>query len=95
MVPTPRVLGVDDFALRRGQRYATILLDLEQRWPIDVLPGRDREPLAIWLQAHAGVQVLVRDRAEAYGRVAGRLAAATWRSCIGNWKPRAATSAIP
>src|SRR5918911_227422 len=74
VVPTPRVLGVDDFALRRGQRYATILLDLEQRWPIDVLPGRDREPLAIWLQAHPGVQVLVRDRAEAYAE-AGRQAA--------------------
>jgi len=71
VVPTPRVLGVDDFALRRGQRSATILLDLEQRRPIDVLPGRDREPLAIWLKAHVGVQVLVRDRAEAYAE-AGR-----------------------
>ncbi|MER6960342.1 hypothetical protein [Streptomyces sp. NPDC000618] len=41
-----RVLGVDDFALRRGDSYATILVDPEARRPLDVLPGRDAEPLA-------------------------------------------------
>jgi hypothetical protein len=45
-VPTPRVLGVDDFSLRRRRRYATLLVDLEGHRPIDVLPGRELEPLS-------------------------------------------------
>jgi transposase len=67
---SPQVLSVDGFALRKRHTYGTLLLDLAQRRPLAVLPDREAETVAQWLQAHPGIEVLVRDRAEASAEAA-------------------------
>jgi transposase len=70
--PTPRKLGVDDWALRKGKTYGTLLVDLERHQPVDLLSDRTAATLARWLQEHPGVELITRDRANDYMEGASR-----------------------
>lgn len=62
----PRVIGVDDWAWRKGCNYGTIVVDLERRKVIDLLPDREAETLTNWLWEHQTVEVVARDRSVTY-----------------------------
>ncbi len=70
MATSPRVLGIDDWAWRKGQRYGTILCDLERGTVVDLLPDRSTESTERWLRAHPGTELISRDRASLYAQAA-------------------------
>jgi transposase len=59
----PRVVGLDEWAWRRGRRYGTMIVDLERNTIVDLLPDRNTETVAGWLRRHPGVEIVARDRA--------------------------------
>ncbi len=71
-LPVPRVLGLDDWAWRKGHTYGTILCDLEQHVPVDLLPDRAASSVESWLKAHPGVEIISLDRAHDYAAGARR-----------------------
>ncbi|RJG52585.1 ISL3 family transposase [Sphingobium terrigena] len=70
--PAPRVIGIDDWAWRRNQRYGTIICDLERRRPIRLLPDREPATAQAWLAEQPQVAIIARDRSGAYARAAAK-----------------------
>lgn len=69
---TLTVIGIDDFAFRRGQTYGTIVCDLERRRPVVLLPDRALNTSRAWLAEHPTISVVARDRGGGYGEAIAR-----------------------
>ena len=66
--PSPKVVGVDDFAFHKGVNYGTVIVDLERRHIVDVLPDRSATTVATWLKKHPGIEQVARDGSLEYAR---------------------------
>ena len=66
----PRVVAVDDWAIRKGRTYGPIVVDLERQRAIGLLPDRTSTTVADWLQQRPGIEVVARDRSTEYARAA-------------------------
>lgn len=65
---TFRIIGIDDWAYRRRTSYGTLIVDLEQHRPVDLLSDRSAETVAVWLKQHPEIQIVTRDRSTEYAR---------------------------
>ncbi len=72
VAPAPRVIGIDDWAWRRGQRFGTIIVDLERHAVLDLLPERAADSTVAWLRGHPEVATIARDRAGVYAEAASK-----------------------
>jgi hypothetical protein len=68
----PHVVGIDDWAWKRGHRYGTIICDLDRHRILDVLPDREAATVEAWLSARPSIRVVSRDRGGGYGQAIAR-----------------------
>ena len=80
----PRVIGIDEWAWRRGRRFGTMIVDLERNDVVDLLPDRRPATLAAWLRGHQGIEIIARDRAEVFAEGI-RMGASSARQVVDRW----------
>lgn len=68
----PQIVGIDDWAMTRSRRYGTIVVDLQQRRPLELLAGRDGSTARAWLATHPGIRIVARDRSGPYSDAVAR-----------------------
>ena len=82
--PMPRVAGIDEFALLKGHRYATIITNAETGERVEVLPDRRKDTVVAWVREHPGIRMLCRDGSGGFAR-AVREADSTIVQVIDRW----------